>query len=129
MDKQKYVLGFIFNKDKTKIALIRKDRPEWQKGLLNAVGGKVEADETSFEAMIRECKEETDQLILINEWRNFCNFSGDWGSVECFFTVFQNLNLLHCYESENIEIHLVSELKKEKTSPDLELLISKAIDN
>ena len=70
MDKQKYVLGFIFNKDKTKIALIRKDRPEWQKGLLNAVGGKVEADETSVAASIKLAKymfDNGESLETVNE--------------------------------------------------------------
>jgi 8-oxo-dGTP diphosphatase len=45
--------------DPNKILLIHKDRPEWQKGRINYVGGKVEDGESYEQAAIRELKEET----------------------------------------------------------------------
>lgn len=48
-----YVVGFLFNNDMTKIVLIHKNRPYWQIGKLNGVGGKIEEYESSFNAMIR----------------------------------------------------------------------------
>ena len=56
---QNYVVGFLFNKDETQVALVRKNRPEWQAGNLNGIGGKMEVGETTNECMQREFKEET----------------------------------------------------------------------
>lgn len=41
------------------VLLVLKDRPLWQKGRLNLVGGKVEKGETPFQTAIRELHEET----------------------------------------------------------------------
>jgi 8-oxo-dGTP pyrophosphatase MutT (NUDIX family) len=41
------------------VLLVMKDRPEWQKGFLNLIGGKVEEGESLEECAIRELKEET----------------------------------------------------------------------
>jgi 8-oxo-dGTP diphosphatase len=54
---RKYVCGFMFCG--THVALIRKTKPDWQRGLWNGVGGKVEDGEGLRPAMIREFKEET----------------------------------------------------------------------
>lgn len=57
-----YVLGFVFDvEDPDLVVLIRKDRPEWQAGLLNGVGGKVEWErsrESPYTCMVREAQEE-----------------------------------------------------------------------
>ena len=41
-----------------KILLVKKDRPAWQSGRLNLVGGKIEEGETPEQAALRELKEE-----------------------------------------------------------------------
>lgn len=80
--KIKYCLGFVFNVEKTHVLLIRKNRPEWQAGNLNGIGGKVEPGETYLEAMVRETEEETG--LVIEHWTAFANMSGKHFSVECF---------------------------------------------
>jgi 8-oxo-dGTP diphosphatase len=55
----KYALGFAFNYDRTHVLLVWKNRPRWQNGLLNGIGGKIEANEFPFAAMKREFYEET----------------------------------------------------------------------
>lgn len=129
MSKKDYVLGFIFNPEKTEIALIRKDRPSWQKGALNAIGGKIENGESPLKAMVRENKEETSVLIPEDNWKEFAFFSGDWGSVTCFKTSFFNLKLLHCNESESIEVHKINNVLNHKRSDDLWDLICEALKN
>lgn len=64
-----YVLG-IFTQGH-QLALIRKQRPQWQAGLLNGIGGRVERGETPDVAMAREFGEETgyDEPVA---WRLFC---------------------------------------------------------
>lgn len=57
--RTKYVVGFLVDSSRDMVILIRKNRPAWQAGKLNGVGGHVEEGETSYEAMVREFKEET----------------------------------------------------------------------
>jgi len=44
--KKTYVAGFMFSPDLENVVLIEKQKPEWQKGKYNAVGGKIEDGET-----------------------------------------------------------------------------------
>lgn len=74
--QQQYVCAFAFSDDWEYVLLIRKARPEWQKGRLNGIGGKVEAGETPIQAMHREWEEETGQDPRINKWVNFACLSG-----------------------------------------------------
>ena len=60
----KYVVGIIFCENK--VLLIRKNRPSWQSGGLNGVGGKVSAYESYYDAMVRECREECN--LVISNW-------------------------------------------------------------
>lgn len=39
---KRYVAGFLFNKEGNQVALIEKQRPEWQKFQLNGIGGHIE---------------------------------------------------------------------------------------
>lgn len=57
MAMTKYVCGFLFSGER--VLFVRKTHPEWQKGLLNGIGGKVDDRETPVEAMRREFLEET----------------------------------------------------------------------
>jgi len=70
-----YVAGFMFNEDKDKVLLIEKQKPDWQKGKLNGIGGKIEKDELPYDAMVREFKEEVG--IECNDWESFCLLIGD----------------------------------------------------
>lgn len=55
----RYVLGFMFDHEEKHVLLIWKNRPKWQAGKLNGIGGKIEAGETPLQAMEREFTEET----------------------------------------------------------------------
>ena len=47
-------LGFIFDATLEQVLLVHKNRPTWQAGRINGVGGKVEDGETPEVALIRE---------------------------------------------------------------------------
>lgn len=104
-----YVVGLIFDESFENILLIRKNRPDWQKGRLNGVGGKVEEQETSYEAMVRECEEECG--LLLYNWLLVENFS-DSDSYEVHFFITQTPSLQKAYSKtdELIEIHNIKEL-------------------
>lgn len=55
--KTEYVVGFLCSSGS--VVLIRKQRPAWQFGRLNGIGGHIELNETPLAAMQREFKEET----------------------------------------------------------------------
>lgn len=67
--RTEYVLGFAFCEDT--VLLIKKQRPEGQKGQLNGLGGLVEEGELPKEAMIREFHEETGEGYTEN-WDHYC---------------------------------------------------------
>lgn len=67
---RRYVLGFLFSEDETRIALIRKTRPTWQAGRLNGIGGHVGRGEDFNQAMARESREELGASATLT-WRRF----------------------------------------------------------
>lgn len=66
---KKYVIGFAFTENLDEVVLIRKNRPEWQAGKLNGVGGKVEEGESFSSAIGREFEEETGVLRENQSWK------------------------------------------------------------
>lgn len=93
---KEYVVGFVFDKEKSQVLLIEKRRPEWQKYKYNGIGGLVENDETLRQAMIRECKEESG--LDIKEWQYVA-------MVNCpnitlhYFKSFIDLEHMHQFQS------------------------------
>jgi 8-oxo-dGTP pyrophosphatase MutT (NUDIX family) len=63
---KRYVLGFVMDERKEKIVLIHKNRPDFQAGKLNGLGGKIEEGETPEDAIKREIEEESGLVISDN---------------------------------------------------------------
>lgn len=61
------------------VLLVLKDRPAWQKGRLNLIGGKVEEGEDPITAAVRELKEEAGLVPLENQPPLYCGKI--WGPV------------------------------------------------
>lgn len=82
--KTEYVVGFLCDPESTQVVLIEKQRPAWQQGKLNGIGGHIESGETPKEAVQREFSEEagldigTWELGVVMEgktWRVFFFFA------------------------------------------------------
>lgn len=116
---KQYVLTFLFNEDLSEVLLIKKNRPDWQAGKYNGIGGKIEkTDDYPFCAAIREIEEECG--LGIHPWgiEYFAKMQG----VD--FHEFQ----MHCYcgcaniheakslTDEPVEIIKVEDLHKLKNS-------------
>lgn len=83
---KEYVLGFAFSGDLNSVVLIHKNKPAWQKGKLNGIGGRVERFELPKYAMVREFSEEAG--VMMPNWDHFGQLSVTDGSanVELFAT-------------------------------------------
>jgi 8-oxo-dGTP diphosphatase len=64
-----YVLALLFTPDACRVVLVRKKRPAWQAGRVNALGGKVLPGESAAEAASREVREEAVARVPVEAWR------------------------------------------------------------
>lgn len=126
MTIQIYTLGFLFTPDFKEVVLIRKNKPLWQKGLFNGVGGKVEADESPADAMVREFKEETG--VQIDYWEYIGNMQGkDW-IVYCYKSSSLKALDVKTTTDEVIKIIPVNSIKNYSTISNLQWLIPLCLD-
>lgn len=81
-----YCLGFAFYRNIRRVVLIRKTKPDWQRGKLNGVGGKIEDGEYCNVAMAREFEEETGCKTFPTDWKHFTSlkFAVADSVVYCF---------------------------------------------
>lgn len=67
------------------VALILKNRPAWQAGLLNGIGGKVEPEDDSLTcALVREFTEEAGIDTTAAGWRAFARVESKRSAVHFF---------------------------------------------
>ena len=99
--------------DGSKILLLRKNNPDWQKGLYNGVGGKVDLDETPLEAIIRECQKEVG--LEISSWSEIETIPLQSGvDLTYFFAVIEEEELKKAQglEDERVEFFDIDNLPK-----------------
>ena len=119
---QKYVVGFLFD-GKGYVALINKTHPEWQKGRLNGIGGKIEDGETPEVAMRREFYEEAGLLL---NWDKFAVSKGNNYEVHIFKTRLVKGNSdIRSMTDEKVGWYLIDKLP-ENIIPELAYLIPMA---
>jgi len=90
---KKYVIGFMFNETLSRLVAIRKNRPEWQAGSLNGVGGHIEENELPIDAMVREFFEETGVKTPCDAWNRVLTLRFPYAEIEVFAAksdVFEN---------------------------------------
>lgn len=63
-----YVLALLFTANGERVVLMRRTRPAWQAGRVNALGGKIMAGEAPGDAAQREVREETGVDVPADEW-------------------------------------------------------------
>jgi len=108
----RYVLGFLFDDEKNTVVLIKKNKPVWQKGLLNGVGGKIEEGELPIVAMVREFEEETSVKTDNLDWKHFAGVEGEGYSIACFYTISSDyMKNVKTMEEEVIEIRRIRDLQ------------------
>ena len=65
---KRYVLALLFTPDRRHVALMRRTRPAWQAGRVNALGGKMSEGEAPAAAARREAREESGADVPEEAW-------------------------------------------------------------
>jgi 8-oxo-dGTP pyrophosphatase MutT (NUDIX family) len=89
-----YTIGILFDTDFKRVALILKNRPQWQEGKFNFPGGHIEEDEDPIECVIREFKEECNLITYIEDWKYIGKITNKYKYFVDIFTCLY-LPLLH----------------------------------
>jgi len=95
-----YVNGFLFSPDRYHVALVLKNKPPWQAGHFNAIGGKKKPGETWLEAMAREFDEETG--VHIKSWEHTLTLRGSEWELRFYRAFFPLVHAVQTMESETI---------------------------
>lgn len=120
------VVGFLFSEDAKRVVLIKKNRPEWQKGYYNGIGGHVMHGEHFSGAMEREFAEEAGMKVY--GWRHFVTLKNK--EVEIYFyNAFGDVDKAISCTDEKIIVFDVLNLPMKEVIYNLNWLIPLALDN
>lgn len=100
-------VGFIFDPTLKEVLLIKKNRPEWQKGLHNGVGGHAGKLESKYEkweeCFVREALEETNLRLEVDRLIRVGRIHGQDYNEEPFLVVMFAYKLLDKGEMKQID--------------------------
>lgn len=125
---KRYCLGFMFSLDSQLVVLIQKRKPEWQAGLLNGVGGKVEEGEDPIDAMVREFEEETSVKTGRGQWADAGFIAGPDYTIFLYFTYDHRAEQVQSTTEEPVKVVPVNMLPLLKTIPNLGWIIPYLLD-
>lgn len=118
----RYVVGFLFDQSCTSVVLLVKNRPTWQAGFLNGVGGKANEGEILEEAMRRESIEEVG--VTPTEWKYVSSLENPLDSVTFYAARDQwAFDRAKQRTDEEVVRSLVQNIQTCKTVPCLKFLI------
>lgn len=124
-----YVVCLLFSEDLSQVCLIEKQRPDWQKGLLNGPGGKIEPGETILEAATREFKEETG--VCIASWVQLCMKKAHNNSYVVNFLIAvgspSELQLIRTTTDEQVGMRTVKHIDYSKVVSSIEWVLPLAV--
>ncbi len=103
------VVGIIT--DNKEILLLRKNNPDWQKGLYNGIGGKVELNTTPLETIIKKCQEELG--VNISNWIELDSEISSSGIEIVYFLTTLNegeIKKLQSQTDERVELFSINNL-------------------
>jgi 8-oxo-dGTP diphosphatase len=123
-----YVCGFLFDPTFKTVALITKNKPDWQKGKLNGIGGKIEGVEIPNTTMQREFQEETGLLIDKYKWTPLAELRDGDAKIYFFYSTSSKIEDVMSMEDEPIALYDVTAIPSLNTIPNLAWLIPMCLD-
>jgi 8-oxo-dGTP diphosphatase len=126
----KYTVVFLFTPDFELVWLITKEKPNWQKGCLNGIGGKIEYNESPIECAIREIKEESGIIVPKNELVEVGLMEGmndDRSKFQVWVFAGVTTEFLRTEEEEEINIYRVDEIKNFNHIKNVPMLVETCI--
>ena len=123
---KEYVVTFLFTMDYKSIWLIEKQKPAWQKGCLNGIGGKIERGEAPQQAAIREIKEEAGVNInidFIHRVGHMVGVNNDGNKFKVFVFTGKTHDKLKTVEFEEIKLMPVNTVKDYRHIENVPMLI------
>lgn len=125
-----YCVGFMFDDEGENVLLIQKNRPEWQAGLFNGIGGKVESSESPAAAMIREFEEEAGVCTTGEQWHLFALMKASSEALIYFYRGFSDgvIEAARTMEDEPISLWPVASITALRAVPNLHWLIPMALN-
>lgn len=136
-DYSRMAVGFVFEKGFKHVLLIEKQSPDWQRGLLNGIGGKCKQDEPFILTIARETFEETDLLLVPELWTHFLTLhtgfkpgTADKVEVQFFFSIVERCIITSAQKKtkEHVLIIPCRSLQNYKTLPNLQWMIPLAMN-
>ena len=125
----RFVVGFAFSNcddpENRKVLLVKKQRPQWQKGRLNGIGGKIEGNETPWAAMDRESLEEAG-ICLDWQYRGILkgtNFDGHPFECHLFYAYSSSVEEFRQREDESLGLYDPGALSGYRIVDSLDFLI------
>jgi 8-oxo-dGTP diphosphatase len=101
---KRYTLGFIFDSTLKYVLLVHKNRPAWQDGKLNGIGGKIEKGENGLDCIVRETEEESGLVTNKTAWKAAGIMKGKAWQIEVFCTQYQgSMKDAQTIETETVE--------------------------
>ena len=96
LSKPAFVLALLYSVDRRRVVLMRRTRPAWQAGRVNALGGRLQSGESAAAAARREVREECG--VDVAEWREVLV----WEDAEYVMHVMRGVSE-HALEARSIE--------------------------
>jgi len=121
------VAGFLFSEDHERVALIRKKRPAFHAGMLNGIGGHVEANESFAEAMTREFREETG--VHVTTWKPFLNLQVAGWAVHFFRAASDIVYKVKTNTDEDVGLYWTNNIRVLHVVPNLRWIIPMALNS
>lgn len=103
---KRYTLGFIFDTTLQKVLLVHKLTPDWQKGYLNGIGGKLEPGESSIDCMVREVQEESSLTISARDWTYIGDMHAEKWVVDMYTTIYKG-SLMDARKNDKEEVEWI----------------------
>ena len=105
-----YAMGFLFDSQGQRVALIRKNRPALIAGKLTGLGGHREEGESFAQCIVREYFEESGVATQLADWTHFATVSTDYMLMSCFFSRSALVDEVLTLEDEEVCVYRIEDL-------------------